>query len=147
MLIPGRSRTAHILLVEDNPGDVRLMREALALSSTDGKLMVVEDGDEAIRFLRRTAPYSEAVRPDLIFLDLNLPKRDGRQVLAEVKADVELRRIPIIVLTTSEAERDVQKAYELHANCYIRKPADLDEYLNVIQACENFWLNIARLPA
>jgi CheY-like chemotaxis protein len=122
------------------------MREALVNNGTPTRLLVVEDGDQAIRFLRRDEPYAEAVRPDLIFLDLNLPKRDGREVLTEVKADRELRRIPVIVLTTSEADRDVQRAYDLHANCYIRKPTDLDEYLSVIRICENFWLNIVRLP-
>lgn len=146
MFSTGRHGAVNILLVEDNPGDVRLMREALATNASATRLLVVEDGEQAIRFLHREGPYAEAVRPDLIFLDLNLPRRDGREVLAEVKADHELRRIPIIVLTTSEADKDVQRAYELHANCYIRKPTDLDEYLSVIKACENFWLNIVRLP-
>lgn len=146
MAYSARPGTVNILLVEDNPGDVRLMKEALATNGTPNKLMVVEDGDLAIRFLRRTGAYSEAIRPDLIFLDLNLPKRDGREVLAEVKGDLELRRIPVIVLTTSEAEKDVQRAYELHANCYVRKPTDLDEYISVIKACENFWIHVARLP-
>jgi two-component system, chemotaxis family, response regulator Rcp1 len=137
----------HILLVEDNPGDVRLMREALTHNGgSNNKLLVVEDGEQALRFLRRTEPYADSVRPDLIFLDLNLPRKDGREVLAEIKVDPSLRRIPVIVLTTSEAERDVHRAYDLHANCYVRKPTDLDEYLEVIRACENFWLRIVRLP-
>ncbi|MBC8167907.1 MAG: response regulator [Bryobacteraceae bacterium] len=122
------------------------MREALSTNGTGINLLVVEDGDQAIRFLRNLEPYSAAIRPDLIFLDLNLPKRDGREVLAEVKTDAELRRIPVIVLTTSEAERDVRRAYDLYANCYVRKPTDLDEYMKVIKACENFWLKIVRLP-
>lgn len=143
----GRGGTVNILLVEDNPGDVRLMREALACESVSSRLTVAEDGDQAIRYLRRSEPFDNAVRPDLIFLDLNLPKKDGREVLAEIKQDRELRRIPVIVLTTSEAERDIQRAYDLHANCYVRKPTDLDEYLSVIRACENFWLHIVRLPA
>ena len=135
----------HILLVEDNPGDVRLMKEALGANGVNQELHVVTDGDQAVRFLQRRPPYEYAVRPDLIFLDLNLPKKDGREVLADVKADSELRRIPIIVLTTSEADRDVQNAYNLYANCYVRKPADLDEYLHVVRACEVFWSKIVVL--
>ena len=130
----------NILLVEDNPGDVRLMREALRADGIFEVLHVVTDGDQALRFLQRRSPFENAIRPDLIFLDLNLPKKDGREVLADLKADDDLRRIPVIVLTTSEAERDVRNAYNLHANCYVRKPADLDEYMRVIQACETFWL-------
>lgn len=141
-----RAGPVNILLVEDNPGDARLMREALAHDGTPSKLAVVEDGDQALRYLHRNDPFSEAVRPDLIFLDLNLPKKDGREVLAEVKADESLKRIPVIVLTTSEADRDVQRAYDLHANCYVKKPTDLDEYLDVIRACESFWLTVVRLP-
>ena len=137
-----------ILLVEDNPGDVRLMREALGANGgrTQRRLQVVEDGEQALSFLRRRAPFDGAPRPDLIFLDLNLPRRDGREVLAEIKASDDLRRIPVIVLTTSESENDIRKAYELHANCSVKKPTDLDEYLSVIRACESFWLNIVRLP-
>jgi CheY-like chemotaxis protein len=141
-----RRAAVNILLVEDNPGDVRLMKEALSGSIDYCRLLTVEDGEQAIRFLRRTAPFGDAVRPDLIFLDLNLPRKDGREVLAEVKSDIGLRRIPVIVLTTSEADRDVRRAYDLHANCYVRKPTDLDEYLSVIRACEKFWLHIVRLP-
>jgi two-component system, chemotaxis family, response regulator Rcp1 len=140
-----RPSTVTILLVEDNPGDVRLMREALCPNGSK-KLLVVEDGEQAIRFLRRANPYADSPRPDLIFLDLNLPRKDGREVLAEIKADTSLRRIPVIVLTTSEADRDVHRVYDLHANCYVRKPTDLDDYLSVIRACENFWLHIVRLP-
>lgn len=136
----------NILYVEDNPGDVRLMREALATNGTPSRLSVVEDGELAVRFLRGDEPYGGVARPDLIFLDLNLPKKDGREVLAEVKTDMSLRRIPVIVLTTSEADRDVQNAYDLHANCYVKKPTDLDEYLQVIKECERFWLSVVRLP-
>lgn len=141
-----RRGSVNILLVEDNPGDVRLMREALHSKANASRLSVVEDGEQALRFLRRSDPYAEAVRPDLIFLDLNLPRRDGREVLAEIKGDADLRRIPVIILTTSEADKDIQKAYELHANCYVRKPTELNEYLDVIRACENFWFHIVRLP-
>lgn len=109
-------------------------------------LAVAEDGEAAVRYLRRQEPFAGARRPDLIFLDLNLPGRDGRDVLAEIKADETLRRIPVIVLTTSEADRDVQRTYDLHANCYIRKPPDLDRYLEVIGICEKFWLETVRLP-
>jgi CheY-like chemotaxis protein len=136
----------NILLVEDNPGDVRLMREALATNGTPNKLSVCEDGEQAVRYLKRSDPFPQAIRPDLIFLDLNLPKKDGREVLAEIKRDESLRRIPVIVLTTSEAERDIQRAYELYANCYVQKPSDLDEYISVIKACETFWFHIVRLP-
>jgi chemotaxis family two-component system response regulator Rcp1 len=145
-LTPRRLAAVSILLVEDNPGDVRLMREALAANATNTRLMVVEDGDAALRFLQKQAPFTHADRPDLIFLDLNLPRKDGREVLANIKADAGLRTIPVIVLTTSEADRDVQQAYELHANCYIRKPNDLDEYLSVIRTCEHFWFHVVKLP-
>jgi CheY-like chemotaxis protein len=138
--------TFNILLVEDNPGDVRLMKEALSMSAMEHRLHVVTDGEQAVRFLQRHPPFESAVRPDLIFLDLNLPKKDGREVLADVKTDRELRRIPVIVLTTSEAERDVQNAYNLYANCYVRKPADLDEYMYVVRACEVFWSKVVVLP-
>lgn len=135
-----------ILLVEDNPGDARLTREALK----DGKiylhLSVVVDGVEAIAFLRHEAPFADAPRPDLILLDLNLPRKDGREVLAEIKADDRLKRIPVVVLTTSAAEQDVLSSYDLHANCYITKPVDLDQFLKVVQWVEDFWLTIVRLP-
>jgi CheY-like chemotaxis protein len=135
-----------ILLVEDNPGDVRLMKEALLESRVNTDLNVVNDGEAALKYLRRANGYEQSARPDLIFLDLNLPRRDGREVLAEIKFDEALRRIPVVVLTTSEAERDVATAYDLHANCYVRKPLDLDRFLDVIRECERFWLHIARLP-
>ena len=135
-----------ILLVEDNPGDVRLMREALRNGDAGKRLDAVEDGEEALAYLRRQPPYGSAPKPDLIFLDLNLPKKDGREVLSEIKQDESLRRIPVVVLTTSEAERDILRVYDLHANCYVKKPTDLDEYMEVIRACENFWLHIVSLP-
>jgi CheY-like chemotaxis protein len=139
-------RPLNVLLVEDNPGDVRLMREALRNGDATKKLDAVEDGEEALAYLHRRHPYTGVPKPDLIFLDLNLPKKDGREVLHEIKQDEALRRIPVVVLTTSEAERDISRVYELHANCYIKKPTDLDEYMEVIRACENFWLHVVRLP-
>jgi two-component system, chemotaxis family, response regulator Rcp1 len=145
-LFEGQIRPLNVLLVEDNPGDIRLMREALRDGVVRKRLDSVEDGEEALAYLRRQEPYADKPTPDLIFLDLNLPKKDGREVLIEIKRDDHLRRIPVVILTTSEAERDVSRAYELHANCYIKKPTDLDEYMEVIRACENFWLHIVRLP-
>jgi two-component system, chemotaxis family, response regulator Rcp1 len=145
-LFERHTRPLNVLLVEDNPGDVRLMREALRNGSAGQKLDSVEDGEEALAYLRRLPPFGDAPKPDLIFLDLNLPKKDGREVLHEIKQDENLRRIPVVVLTTSEAERDISRVYELHANCYVKKPTDLDEYMEVIRACENFWLHIVRLP-
>jgi CheY-like chemotaxis protein len=136
----------HILLVEDNPGDARLTREALK----DGKILhtleVVPDGIEAMAFLKQRGTYAHAPRPDLILLDLNLPRKDGREVLAEIKADEVLKRIPVVVLTTSAAEVDILSSYDLHANCYIVKPVDLDQFLKVVQGVEDFWLTIVRLP-
>lgn len=122
------------------------MREALDHGDASQPLEVVEDGEQALLYLRKKGKYSQSPRPDLIFLDLNLPRRNGREVLAEVKADEELRRIPVIVLTTSEAESDVQTVYDLHANCYVKKPTDLDEFLKVIRACQHFWSGVVRLP-
>ena len=135
-----------ILLVEDNPGDVDLAREALDDSKMNNTLYVVEDGEEALEFLHQRGQYAEAPRPDLIILDLNLPKRDGREVLAEIKDDESLRRIPVVILTTSKAEEDVLKTYNLHANCYITKPLDLDQFLHVVRSIQNFWLSIVVLP-
>jgi two-component system, chemotaxis family, response regulator Rcp1 len=140
------TRALSILLVEDNPGDVRLMKEALKEAEVSTELSVVYDGEAALNFLRRANGYTDSPRPDLIFLDLNLPRRDGREVLAEIKADDKLRRIPVVVLTTSEAERDIVNAYDLHANCYVKKPIDLDKFIQVVRECEKFWLHIARLP-
>jgi len=135
-----------VLLVEDNPGDVRLTREALKEGKVRNNLSVVGDGVEALAFLHREGSYSSAPRPDIILLDLNLPRKDGRQVLAEVKADPELRRIPIVVLTTSKAEEDILKTYELHANCFITKPVDFEHFIKVVQSIESFWLSIVQLP-
>ena len=136
----------HVLLVEDNPGDVRLTTEALREGKIPHHLHVVSDGVEAMAFLRREGPYADAPRPDLILLDLNLPKKDGREVLAEIKADENLKRIPVVVLTTSQAEEDILRTYELHANCYVTKPVDLQQFIAVIQAIEEYWLATARLP-
>lgn len=135
-----------ILMVEDNPGDVRLAQEALKESKVRNNMSVVWDGEEAISFLRREGKYSDSPRPDLILLDLNLPKKDGIQVLADIKEDPHLRRIPVVILSTSEADRDILKTYDLHANCYITKPVDFDKFVEVVKAMDNFWLTIVRLP-
>jgi chemotaxis family two-component system response regulator Rcp1 len=135
-----------ILLIEDNPGDVRLTQEALKEGKVRNRLNVVDDGAKAIEFLHQRGPYAKAPRPDLILLDLNLPKKDGREVLADIKTDPSLLRIPVVVLTTSQAEEDVAKAYDLHVNCYITKPIDLTRLLNVVKAIEDFWLTIVKLP-
>ena len=136
----------HILLVEDNPGDVRLTLEALRDGRIVNKVSVVRDGEEALEFLRRRGQYADAGRPDLVLLDLNLPKKDGREVLQEVKSDTDLHRIPVIVLTTSSADQDVLLSYNLHANCYIKKPIEYDEFMGAIRGLENFWTKIVRLP-
>jgi CheY-like chemotaxis protein len=136
-----------ILLVEDNPGDARLTLEALKESSAHNRLEHVPDGVEAMDFLRRRGRHADAPRPDLILLDLNLPRKTGREVLAEIKADAMLRRIPVVVLTTSQSEEDVMTVYNLNANCYVTKPADLEDYLKTIRCLEEFWLRVARLPA
>ena len=135
-----------ILLVEDNPGDADLAREALEGSKFHNILNVVDDGEKAMAYLRRDGLYTEVSRPDLILLDLNIPKKDGRQVLAEIKEDDNLKRIPVVILTTSRAEEDVIKSYNLHANCFIIKPIDLHQFLNVVKAIEDFWLSIVVLP-
>jgi two-component system, chemotaxis family, response regulator Rcp1 len=135
-----------ILLVEDNPGDVDLAKEALSDSKIRNILQVVGDGEAAMAYLRRTGKYANAMRPDLILLDLNLPKKDGREVLAEIKADDDLKRIPVVILTTSKAEEDILKTYNLHANCYITKPLDLNQFVKVVKAIEDFWLTIVKLP-
>jgi two-component system, chemotaxis family, response regulator Rcp1 len=136
-----------ILLVEDNPGDVRLTRECFKAGRVANALHVAEDGEEAMAFLRREGKYAGVPRPDLILLDLKLPRKDGREVLAEIKADADLKRIPVVILTSSAAEQDIVKAYSLHANCYITKPVDLDQFLRVIRAIENFWLAIVTFPS
>ena len=135
-----------ILLVEDSPGDVRLTREALKDAKMHINLHVASDGIEAMAFLNREGQYADVRRPDLILLDLNLPRKDGRQVLAEIKENAALKTIPIVVLTTSASEEDILRSYRLHANCYISKPVDLDGFLKVIKSIDNFWLSIVKLP-
>ena len=148
------SRPIEILLVEDNPGDVNLTRIALADSSgktlrereINVNLSVVADGVEAMNFLHRQGEYHQAIHPDLILLDWNLPRKDGREVLVEIRADERLQRIPVVVLTTSQAEEDILKAYNLHANCYITKPVDFSQFVQIIQSIEDFWFTIVQLP-
>jgi two-component system, chemotaxis family, response regulator Rcp1 len=135
-----------ILLVEDNPGDVRLTREALRDSKLHNNLSVVEDGAEALAFLRREGSYTAAPRPDIILLDLNLPKLSGREVLQEIKKDEVLRRIPVVILTTSDDEQDILASYDLHANCYITKPVDINRFVTIVKSIENFWFSIVKLP-
>ena len=135
-----------ILLVEDNLGDVRLTMEALRDAKLLNHLTAVEDGIEAMAFLRREGKYANAPRPDMVLLDLNLPKKDGREVLAEIKNDDDLKRIPVVILTTSRAEEDILRTYNLHANCYITKPVDLDQFITVVKSIENFWFSIVKLP-
>ncbi len=139
-------RPIEILLVEDNPGDVELTREALAGAKVGNRLHVAEDGEAAVEFLYRRGEFAAAPRPDVILLDLNLPKKDGRQVLKEIKADPELAVIPVVVLTTSEADEDILRSYQLHANCYITKPVNFKQLLTVVKAIEDFWLTIVKLP-
>ena len=136
-----------ILLVEDNPGDVRLTIETLKSAKVRNTLHVARDGIDAMAFLRREPPFTDAPRPDLILLDLNLPKKDGREMLADLKAEPSLRRIPVVVLTTSQAEEDILRSYDLHANCYITKPIDLNQFIIVVKSIENFWLTIVSLPS
>ena len=136
-----------VLLVEDNPGDVRLTKEALKEGKLLNQLTVVGDGVEAPSFLRKEGIYADALQPELILLDLNLPKKDGREVLAEIKADPNLRRIPVVVLTTSSSEEDILKIYDLHANCYITKPVDLEQFMGVVKSIEDFWVSVVKLPS
>jgi chemotaxis family two-component system response regulator Rcp1 len=140
-------RAINILLVEDNPGDIRLTREVLKEGRIRNVLNVVTDGEQAVLYLNKSGEYANTLRPDIILLDLNLPKKDGREVLAEIKADPSLMRIPVIILTTSSAERDISNMYDHHANCYITKPVDFNQFINVIKSIENFWLNIVILPS
>jgi chemotaxis family two-component system response regulator Rcp1 len=139
-------RPIEILMVEDNPGDVRLTLEALKEGKVRNNLHTVADGEEAMNFLRRQDTYAKAPRPDLILLDLNLPKKNGREVLAEIKDDPDLKRIPVVILTVSEAEQDIIKSYNLHANCYITKPVNLEQFIQVVRSIEDFWLSIVMLP-
>ena len=140
------ARAIEILMVEDNPGDVRLTREAFKDGRVWNRMHVVEDGVAALDFLYRRPPFEAAPRPDIILLDLNLPRMDGREVLATIKADASLRLIPVVVLTTSQAEEDVLRAYRLNANCYVTKPVDLEQFIRIVQAIEDFWLTVVRLP-
>lgn len=135
-----------ILLIEDNPGDVRLVMEALKESKVYSTLHAVPDGIEAIEFLRKRGKFTNAPRPDLILLDLNLPRKNGRVVLSEIKGDEDLRRIPVVILTSSMSEEDIMKSYNSYANCYINKPVDLDNFINIVKSIVNFWLTIIRLP-
>ncbi len=140
------SKEIEILLVEDNAGDVRLTIEALNEAKVSNKLSVVRDGVEAMEFLQQKGAYKDAARPDLILLDLNLPRKDGREVLADIKNAPALRKIPVVVLTTSRSEEDILQAYDLHANCYITKPVDFRQFMNVVKSIENFWLTVVKLP-
>ena len=139
-------RPVEILLVEDNPGDVELTAVALRQGKIYNQMHVVEDGEAALAFLRRQAPDANVPRPDVVLLDLNLPRKDGREVLAEIKGDEGLRQIPVIILTTSEAEEDILRAYNLAVNCYITKPVDLDQFIKVVKAIEDFWFTVVKLP-
>ncbi|MFI5565044.1 response regulator [Amycolatopsis japonica] len=136
----------HILLVEDDPGDVLMTQEAFEHHKIRNTLSVVSDGEQALLFLRREAPYENAERPGLILLDLNLPRKDGREVLSEVKASPELRTIPVVVLTTSEAEEDILRSYDLHANAYVTKPVDFDRFIDVVRQIDNFFVTVVKLP-
>jgi chemotaxis family two-component system response regulator Rcp1 len=146
MSVDEHGRPIEILLVEDNPGDVRLTIEALKEGKVRNNLAIAKDGVEALVYLRREGSHANANRPDLILLDLNLPRKDGREVLAEIKEDPVLRRIPVVVLTTSKAEEDILRTYDLHANCYITKPVDLDQFISVVRSIDDFWLSVVRLP-
>jgi chemotaxis family two-component system response regulator Rcp1 len=139
-------RTVEILLVEDNPGDVALTREALVVAGAAHRLHVVGDGTDAVDFLFRRGRFADAPRPDIVLLDLNLPNKDGRAVLSEIKADANLAQIPIVVLTTSQADEDILCAYQLHANCYIIKPIDFHQFLRIVVSIEEFWLGVVKLP-
>ncbi|HXE56359.1 MAG TPA: response regulator [Gemmatimonadales bacterium] len=140
------SRLLQILLVEDNPADVRLIEEAVRDAEIPGRIHAVRDGEEALDFLFRRGAHAQAVRPDLVLLDLNLPRKDGYAVLEKLKADPRLRRIPVVVLTTSASESDIRRAYDLHANAYVTKPVSLDRFLHIVRSIEDFWGSIAKLP-
>jgi CheY-like chemotaxis protein len=139
-------QSVDILLVEDNPGDARLVQEAMRRAKIINMVHVVEDGVDAMDFLRRQGRFAEVPRPDLVLLDLNLPKKDGREVLAEIKADPDLKRIPVVVLTTSDDEEDVLRAYNLHANCYITKPVNFEKFMQVVKQLDEFWVKLVKLP-
>ena len=139
-------REIEILLVEDNPGDARLTKEALAEGKVLNHMSVVEDGVFALAYLRKEGQFANARRPDIILLDLNLPRMDGRELLAIIKVEPDLKRIPVVVLTTSKAEEDIFKSYDLHANCFITKPVDLEQFINVVRSIEEFWFTVVKLP-
>jgi chemotaxis family two-component system response regulator Rcp1 len=139
------AKSINILLVEDNPGDIRLIKEVLKEGKIQSNLSIVLDGEEALSFLKQTDQYVDAVRPDIIILDLNLPKKDGREILSDIKADPALVHIPVIVLTTSNAPKDILNMYSNHANCFITKPADFDQFINVLKSIESFWLSTVKL--
>ncbi len=141
------TKPIEILLIEDNAGDARLAREALRDAKVTNHLTWIADGVEALAYLRREGQFDKAARPDLILLDLNLPRKDGREVLSEIKTDDKLKRIPVVILTTSQAEEDILRAYHLSANCYISKPVDLDQFIKVVRTIEDFWLTIVKLPS
>ncbi|HAT50390.1 MAG: response regulator [Nitrospirae bacterium] len=143
---PNCAKPVEILLVEDSPGDVELTREALADSKMLNRLNVVEDGEEAMKYLRQQGCYAHATRPDVVLLDLNLPRKDGREVLEEIKADDALKAIPVVILTTSQAGEDILRTYNLHANCYITKPVDINQFFAVVKSVENFWFSVVKLP-
>lgn len=136
-----------ILMVEDNPSDVRLTREAFKDAKVRNRMHVAVDGEDAMAYLRQEGRHRDALKPDLILLDLNLPKKNGREVLAEIKADPELKRIPVVILTTSDDEKDIFTAYDLHVNAYIKKPVDLDQFIKIVEAVEDFWLTVVKLPS
>jgi CheY-like chemotaxis protein len=141
------TKPIEVLLVEDNPGDAQLTRIALSDGKMCINLSLTEDGVDALAFLRKQGEYANAPRPDLILLDLNLPRKDGREVLAEIKADPSLRRIPVVVLTTSQSDTDILQAYELAANCFITKPVDFDQFVKIVQTIEDFWFTVVKLPS
>lgn len=146
MNLDSSGRSANFLLVEDNPGDVRLTQEALKSHKVQNNLHVVNDGEEAMAFLRKQGRYQDAPRPDIILLDLNLPRKDGREVLAEIKSDMSLKTIPVVIISSSEAEQDIIKSYDLNANCYVTKPVNFDQFIKVVQSINDFWLTIVKLP-
>lgn len=146
MALDTNSGMIEILMVEDNPADIRLTKEAFKDAKMLNNLHVVNNGEDAMAFLHRHGNYVNTPRPDLILLDLNLPKKDGREVLAEIKKDPDLKRIPVVILTTSDDEKDVMKAYNLHVNAYIKKPVDLEQFMRIVEAVEEFWLSVVKLP-
>lgn len=146
MDIDSLGRPANFLLVEDNPGDVRLTQEALKNHKVQNNLYVATDGEEAMAFLRKQGKYKDVPRPDIILLDLNLPRKDGREVLAEIKSEPSLKTIPVVIISSSEAEQDIIKSYNLNANCYVTKPVNFDQFIKVVQSINDFWLTIVKLP-